>query len=60
MAAQKTAAEGITTVIGGTWGEETEEIRRKMPADMSNWERVVDLVWAACGGEHVAGGDTDP
>ena len=49
MAAKKEAAEGKTSVLGGTGGEETYEIRGEAPADMSNWERVVDLVRAGFG-----------
>ena len=36
-AAQTAAVEGKTTVLGGSGGEETEEIRKKMPAYMTNW-----------------------
>ena len=48
-AAKITAIEGTTSVIVGPGGEETEERREKAPAEMTNWERVVDLVREALG-----------
>ena len=46
-AAQKAAAEGITEELGGT-GEGADR-RVNTPAEMSNWERMVELVWEAFG-----------
>ena len=46
-AAEKTtAAEGVVTVIGGPWGEETEEKRETETEAMTHWEKVVALVRA--------------
>ena len=35
--------------IGGTEGEDTEEKSKKVAAEMTNWEKVVDLVREAFG-----------
>ena len=44
---QTTAAEGTTSVPNRMGTEGTEEIRGETPAEISNWERVVDLVQTA-------------
>ena len=44
VTAKVAAAEETTEVHGGTGGGETEERRNIMPAEMTNWERVVALV----------------
>ena len=54
VTAQKSVEEGITALLRGTGGEDTEERKGKAPADMSNWERVVDLVQADFGEEQLA------
>ena len=59
-AAKTSATEGTATILGGKGGKETEERREKTPAEMTDWERVMDLVRADCGGGHVAGGSPDP
>ena len=41
-------------------GGETEDRKGKTPDDMSNWERLVYLMRADFGGEHVVGGGPDP
>ena len=41
---QTTAAEGTTVVPDGTGGEGMEYRTGKTPAEVSNWDRVVDLV----------------
>ena len=51
---QTTASEETKAVPNGTGGEGTEERRGKIPAEVSKWKRVVDLVHAAFGEEWIA------
>ena len=52
MAEQKSAAEGATAVLGGMGGRGGR--RGKTPVEMSNCERVVDLMQAAFGEWRIA------
>ena len=44
---QENPMEGTTSGTDGAKGEGKEEIREKIPAEASNWERVVDLIQTA-------------
>ena len=43
------ATEGTLAVFGGIGGAETEDRREKTTTEMTNWERVVELVKEAFG-----------